>query len=328
MIPIEILQSVRTIITHKDCPDGIASAILLHDAIPDAEVKFLSHGEKAYAELVPSGNGRDLFCDIAPPESQAPLFEAAGAIVLDHHKGSENLIKTFFSERNYVFADEKSAPGVSGAVLAFREVWAPFEEHRKVHRGGTTHRYHRAKDFAQLAGIRDTWQTLDSRFQLASEQAEALRFWPVTHWLGILDPFDGTEMNVMLNIGSVLWEKKLEAAKRTEEGAWFVKSNGGTRCVLFEGTAMTSDVAERIGKEADLIIGFGLSVEPHGRHLLHVSLRSRTDFDCVAFAKMMGGGGHTRAAGFTHAFRWDAIPNGFPNPYFAILAFLISFEEK
>jgi hypothetical protein len=318
MIPIEKLKQVRTIVTHKDCPDGIASAILLHDALPNAEVKFLTHGEKAYAEL-PAKDWM-LFCDIAPPQPRAHEFLPRVPIVLDHHKGAEHLVKSF---THHVFADEKLEPGVSGAVLAFREVWEPLRKQNLPH--VHDHRFHRAKGFAEMAGIRDTWQSDHMLFGLSSEQAEALRFWPVEQWLGIVDPFDGTDMANMLNIGRALWAKKLDAAQRAIGKAWRVSTSSSKpiRCVIFEGTHLTSDAAEIIGEEADLIIGFGFSVEENW-HQLHVSMRSHTDVNCFALAKTFGGGGHTKAAGYTTKFLFEEAMN----PYNEVLAHVYCGERN
>ncbi len=44
MIPIETLRAVRTIITHANCPDGVASALILHQALPNAAIVFLAAG--------------------------------------------------------------------------------------------------------------------------------------------------------------------------------------------------------------------------------------------------------------------------------------------
>ena len=296
MIPIEKLKQVRVIITHANCPDGIASAILLHDALPEAGIRFLTHGTKEYREL-PAHAGM-LFCDIAPPsERRVELFRALGAIVLDHHKSAEALVKRF---EYHVFADEKLEPGVSGAVLAYREVWKPLKP-----LGFTT-----AADFARLAGVCDTWQASSPHFRRSNEQAAALTFWPTDKWLAQEKPFDDVwnEFQRMLNLGSVLFVKRLEAAKKTLTQAWRTTVDG-VRCVIFEGTTLTSDVAELVGNDADLIIGFGYVVED-GKFLLNVSTRSHTTFDCVGFAKLHGGGGHTKVAGFTVQFGRRAL-----NPY-------------
>jgi hypothetical protein len=302
LIPVEKLKRVRTIITHANCPDGIASAILLHDALPNAQIKFVTHGTKEYREL-PAEDGM-LFCDIAPPAERAHEFLPRVPVVLDHHKGAEHLVKSF---THHVFADEKLEHGVSGAVLAFREVWVQLR-----FRDGRD-----ARKFARLAGVRDTWQTADPDFQRSNEQAAALTFWPVEKWLSLDGCFDGDndEFEQMLALGSVLFAKRLEAAKKAASQAWCWVTANDTRCLIFEGTTLTSDVAEMV-HDVDLVMGFGFIVED-GKFLLNVSMRSHTSFDCMAFAKRFGGGGHTRAAGFTLLFTADA-----KNPY-ALLVELV-----
>lgn len=138
MLTIDQLKSVKTIITHDHCPDGTASAILLHDVLPDAEVKFVQYNTEAHRTLVPTPGM--LICDFSPflpkkeveiegEKKQVPDYEKvqpfvdAGVIVLDHHKGAKKLVEMFGA--NGVFADEETEPGVSGAVLAFRHVWLP-----------------------------------------------------------------------------------------------------------------------------------------------------------------------------------------------------------
>jgi hypothetical protein len=280
MIPIEKLKQVRTIITHANCPDGIASAILLHDALPNAQIRFLTHGTKEYREL-PAEDGM-LFCDIAPPHAG---FLGVDPIVLDHHHSARKFVESF---AHHVFADEKNEPGVSGAVLAYQEVWAKLRFAESYHVA-------KVRKFAELAGVRDTWQTSSPDFQQSCEQAAALLFWPIEKWMAF--PMDGDSFPRMLDIGSILFVKRIEAAKKALSQSWRTTVHD-VRCVIFEGTMLTSDVAEMVGDDADLVIGFGFVVED-GKFLLNVSTRSHTWFDCAAFAKRLGGGGHTKAAGFT-----------------------------
>src|SRR5256885_13008647 len=75
-----LLAAVRTIVAHDECADGTASAILLHDALPGAEVVFADYGGAAGRPVAGPGL---LFCDFSPPAARADEFVAAGAIVLD-----------------------------------------------------------------------------------------------------------------------------------------------------------------------------------------------------------------------------------------------------
>jgi hypothetical protein len=81
----ERLKNVRTIVTHEGCPDGIASAILCHDALPQAEIVWLQYGTAKRREL-PATEGM-LFVDMTPEPSRNQEFVDAGAIVLDHALG-------------------------------------------------------------------------------------------------------------------------------------------------------------------------------------------------------------------------------------------------
>ncbi len=119
MIDVEKLSAVRRVIVHANCADGMASAMILHDALPDAEVVFLQHGTAEFLSL-PATTGM-LFCDISPPADRVAEFVGVGAIVLDHHKTVRDVVEAFGDCG--VFADETKEPGVSGALLAYREVW-------------------------------------------------------------------------------------------------------------------------------------------------------------------------------------------------------------
>jgi hypothetical protein len=325
----ESLRAVRTIVTHEHCPDGIASAILLHDALPEAEILFCQYGTELHREMLVTPGM--LFCDFSPPGARLAEFVAAGAIVLDHHKVAREIVAAF-GERG-VFADEVTEPGVSGALLAYRHVWGPLmaRDH-----GGRL-----ASDFAHLAGVRDTWQRDSIHWAMSCAQAEALRFWPVGSWLEITQPFSNEfprgghdQIREMLRIGHVLVTRKAEAVARAVSRAWRTTSNKGTRILVFEGVSLSSDTAEAVGDAADLIIAFGYEHEA-GLHKLILSTRSHTTFDCAALSKYFGGGGHTRAAGFSVPFAelaWPTLPDpegaASLNPYAAVRDLVNTFERE
>lgn len=320
MIPLEKLRAVRVIVTHKNCPDGLASAVLLHDALPDAEIVFLQYGTPEYLNLEPRPGM--LFCDIAPYADGCPeVFRQMGAIVLDHHKGARDLVESFGADG--VFADEATEPGVSGAALAFREVWHPLN---LVSHASIAHR------LAALAGIRDTWQTGSPSWQTACEQAEVLHFWGAERLLAVKGPFrSGSGFLNLFDLGPILLEKKLTAAREALERALRATTAKGTRVILFEGKHLTSDAAEACtalaqagGRDADLVVGFGYEVR-EGRPRLIVSTRSHTNFDCLAFAKANGGGGHTRAAGFVLEGPEGSGPQ--LSPYTEIVRAIVAFES-
>src|ERR1700735_495224 len=93
MIALDLLRPVQTIVTHADCPDGMVSAILLHDVLPDARIRFVRYGTSDREDMVAEPNM--LFCDMTPPEARADQFLEAGAIVLDHHVTAQHLVERF-----------------------------------------------------------------------------------------------------------------------------------------------------------------------------------------------------------------------------------------
>jgi len=332
---LEDLKNVKTIITHDSCPDGRASALILHDALPDAEIVFVQYQTPAHKALEPKSGM--LFCDFTPyverdkdgvftPDGARTLkaWVDAGTIVLDHHKGAHDIVAAF--GRNGVFADEVKEPGKSGATLAYIEVWSMIE----LRRGATKKdpdkgvgeklmaisgqggdgiflaRHDRVGQFAALAGVRDTWQKNDPRWSEACAQSAALMFWP---WEKLLQA-GVHNVKPMMEIGPVLLERDYERDTKTmrEAHRFEVKDtktgdDGGRLVVLcFEGTH-TSDIADRA--EADLVVGWHYLVEG-GEQKIVFSTRSRGSFSCLDFVKAYGGGGHKNAAGFKLSVKSDA----------------------
>lgn len=273
------------IISHDNCSDGLASALICKHAHPDADVEFHQYGTPEYEALPAEGDM--LFVDIIPPRDRADEFVRIGARVLDHHKGAEDVV-ALFGDRG-VFADEVRDPGVSGALLAFRHVYAPIVEGR----GGQMSSHHVAERFARLTGIRDTWQTQDPDWELSQHQHAALMFWPRDYWLDRGSPWLDREH---FEVGRIAHEKRLQMARRAADESWWVELPGGVRAaVLADPGHVTSDAADVLRAEGiQLVAGFFYV----SRHKLVVSLRSDGSVDVAALAKKMGGGGHTRAACF------------------------------
>jgi oligoribonuclease NrnB/cAMP/cGMP phosphodiesterase (DHH superfamily) len=295
---VDKLQKVATVVTHARCPDGVASAILLRNALPNAAIVFVQHGSAELAALKAEPNM--LFCDFAPPADRAAEFREAGALVLDHHKTAKDIVLSFGS--NGVFADEHDEPGVSGALLAYREVWRPMLGENKAY---TRIRDTAARTFAEIAGVRDTWQKTDWRWRDACIQASALLAFSPSSWLAKRDPFDVRNeawWKHRLEVGHILLMKHESDVKDAIKSAipLTVIHNEKTVTVkVIPSVLLTSDAAELLGDTVDLVVGYLFEPTPDGGTRLQFSLRSHAGFDCAAFAKQFGGGGHTAAAGFS-----------------------------
>lgn len=348
-ISIEVLKRVSVVYTHKNCPDGMASAMILKDAFrmlgTSPRVEFLAHGTPEHRDAIVrhyshSQNAPALFCDIAPHPDVYRDHVVAGAIVLDHHKGVEELVSSF-GELG-VFADEKLEPGVSGAVLAWREVWEPLNRETGEHDFLLGIVPEQVKIFAGCVGARDTWQTDDPRFRRGQWISKMLMSKPADFWL------DGpgsaprnhppylTEEEVQ--IGRALFEAHEEAVRQAVDQCLqlYVERPGGELVGLYvfqeqaSGFRLCSDVAEALRtplptphipgerRVCHVVAGFSYVVDkPGGEPRLLYSLRGLNGFDAAAFAKANGGGGHTAAAGFS-------VPNAQPGggPYEFIRACL------
>lgn len=277
---------VTTLVTHDACADGLASAMIVRDALPDVEVIFAQHGTPSLEELAPRAGM--LFCDIAPPRARAQAFADAGAIVLDHHKSARDVVE-LFGDRG-VFADEAQTPGCSGAVLAFSAVWLA----RGGHAGAQT-----VADFARLVGIRDTWQKTSPSWELACDLHAALMGMPREYWL------DGGGIGRALGpdslyVGGLRRKQRAESiAKICASGILLLRGRDGAEdwAAFPDGGHYTSDAAEAL-RQAGVRVTVGwFQVVSDGRVHTVLSCRSDGSVDVGELCSRFGGGGHSRAAG-------------------------------
>jgi hypothetical protein len=305
-ISVEKISLVRHIVTHANCADGTASAMILGMALPNAQIQFVQYGSDAREKM--EARPRMLFCDMSPPSSRIDEFLDVGAIVLDHHIKAKENIARFVHAGLGAFADEDLNPGVGGALLAFRFVWFPLSEagvfeHRCTH-GALV------EDLAVLAGIRDTWQTKHPRWIESQDLAAALKFWGPDVLVGSCP---STWAHMLGSVGHKHYQAQLQLAKSSLEGAFIVESFNGIRAAIFQTTEPCSNAAEMLRTNPELvscpvsfIAGFSMYSEDAQLKIVY-SLRSLDGFDVGAFCKVNGGGGHTAAAGFSVPIGIDSL---------------------
>ncbi len=318
MIPIEKLSEVRTLVVHGNCPDGLASAVILDDVLPRRKIVFAIHNITPL-EAEPGM----LFCDFCPPRGQVEEFRKVGTIVLDHHRTQRDLIESF---EHHAFGDERRDPGVSGAVLAYRHVWRPiYESMKESGLAETDFQPAVVEDFAVLAGIRDTWQQQHPDWERACKQTETLLFYPQSYWVSEQRPEMLRTRNVealmeRMRVGEVAWQKKLEGSQRLAEKALYHQTGKGVRMAIVPARHV-SDAADMVAPGTQLIVGFSFTVE-EGEMKLILSTRSRGGYDCSKLCTFFGGGGHTAAAGCVLPLSLED-----PNPYAMIKELLRKYEE-
>jgi oligoribonuclease NrnB/cAMP/cGMP phosphodiesterase (DHH superfamily) len=308
---IEGLREVKKIVTHLNCPDGVCSAIVLKYAYQlfglAPEIVFVQYKTKAYEELQAEPNM--LFCDMSPPLERVQEFRDQGAIILDHHIGAKDLVLSFGDKG--IFANEKTEPGVSGALLAYLHVWLPLITVENTF----------LKNLAIVAGVRDTWQRQDSRWDQACAQVESLLLMPPDkmcdrnfhefqlYWRDTLEP-----------IGQILLDKKHQNVVKDASKGWAFTGSDGTK-VFVVCSKLASDIAEYLGEEHDLYIAFSFDeLGPDGFPKTTLSMRSRKGYSCLDFAKFLGGNGHTNAAG-------ASVFNSGNDPYRAVKSYYETFVE-
>ena len=305
MITLDSFRTVKTIVCHENpdgtpCPDGMASAILLADALPGRKVVFTAYGSRLRSIPVEEGV---LFADICPEETEAPAWVRAGAIVLDHHESRRHVVASFGARG--VFGENEKLE--AGAMLAYQHVWLPVHEGESGTSGTVEAWRENAHRFAHLAAVRDTWQTGHPDWSAACEQSAALafydwdtfgkikdpfgpnRFWPPgarsracegREMMGNLDPHTppdggGVDLSALLRVGPHL------VKKRAAHIAKLAADLQGTREPLRNGkmllmvnvfsSADASELADAV-EGVDIIAGY--RVLPNDKLL--VSLRSRS----------------------------------------------------
>jgi hypothetical protein len=219
MIPIETLKQVTHIYCHGHCPDGLASAMILKDAFRmlgmSPRIEFLTHGTPEH-QVATDTIEQVLFCDIAPKAGAGSwLVREKWPIVLDHHVGAKAVVESFGSLG--VYADAEKEPGVSGAVLAYREVWMSIAQ--QTAKGWIPREL---DDFAYCVGARDTWQTQDPRFLRGQWISKMLMSKPAAWWLD--ESGHGTTMHHApylsaneIEMGRALFEAHEEAVRQADE---------------------------------------------------------------------------------------------------------------
>lgn len=282
-----IVHPIEHIYVHADCPDGLASAMILSHIWPDASVTFVVHNSREHG--FGTAHPHSIWCDIAPHEGNAAQWRDAGAIVLDHHVSAREVVESF-GDRG-VYADIKAHPGVSGAVLAAKlyERELPNDPANAV------------VGFARIVGIGDTWQTHDPNFTFSRQQAAALMLYGPKHLVTPSHPpyLLGHE----LEAGQVVYDQQMSQVRKILDevsvghytfGGW------GINAIVFNDStsALVNDVAEQ-AKSIAFKADFAASFHYRKDRSLKWSLRSiRSDFDVLPIAVAGGGGGHARAAAF------------------------------
>lgn len=287
-------SAIRKVITHDNCADGLASAIVCRAAMPGVEVEFCQYGTSHWRELAPEPGV--LFVDFSPPRETAQAWADAGAYVLDHHEHAKDVVE-LFGERG-LFDNERC-----GALLAFEEVYAP-EKRSGLYESGVHEsaaartEWNMLLHLATLADVRDRWQRNNALWDEANAMNRALMAVHRDVWME-----SGTiPTGPVREFGALMSATERKNAEEVVSSSLETTDVDGFRIGVCSASAQLSSMIGEVAREQgyDLTACFFFTRDKDtGAKSVVYSMRSSDRFDCGAFAKSMGGGGHARAAGFS-----------------------------
>ena len=302
---VDRLVDVRTVIAHGreegPCADGLVAALIVKDVLPRVAIRFVSNGSVELREL--AAEPGLLFVDIAPPAARVGEFLAAGALVLDHHASARELVAMFRDRGAGAYSAE---PGVSAALLAFREVWEPIKFKLWEPSSSGLGRSH-ALRVAELVGIHDTHLTEDPSWDEARRLVAVLFFYE--DWLVIDQPL--LALRRRLELGPTLVEKQRASVARAVAQSGRLTTPKGTSVAVVPTTYLISDVVDAV--DVDVVVGFAFAVRA-GVPSMKLSFRSRRGrYNVREIAEALGGGGHDAAASV-----WIELHASHRHPYATI----------
>ncbi|WP_440110952.1 DHH family phosphoesterase [Acidovorax sp. BL-A-41-H1] len=260
----------------RGCPDGFGAALAAWLFYGDtAEYLGLDHGDVASIDDLPDVRGRAVYIlDFSfANEIMAALDErAAKLVMLDHHKSAAEKLTGFACRCGVVHFDMNK----SGARLA----WEFFLPHTPV------------PPLLQYVEDRDIWKW---EFAESAGFLSALDMEPQTfdRWRDIAS-FTPAQMEQFMARGAAMDEKYRKLAADIAEGAQPLVFNGITGLMVNAPGMFHSLVGDILSAKT----GTFALMWSAGAKGVKVGLRAQRNFDCIALAESMGGGGHAQACGF------------------------------
>nr|WP_295784586.1 DHHA1 domain-containing protein [Rhodoferax sp.] len=259
------------------CPDGFASALaawLFYEG--KAEFLGLDHGNVRSVADLPVLHGRAVY--ILDFSFSADILRdieehAAKLVLLDHHKSAAEQLTGFACRCGVVHFDMSK----SGSRLA----WEFFQPNRPL------------PDLVRFIEDRDiwTWQYPESAGFLAALDMEPFDF---ARW-AVMAAFDADQVTAFMALGQAMDEKFKKLAADIADGAQAISFNGQHGLMVNAPGVFHSVVGDMLSRKCG---SFALLWCVSKEGVIKAGLRSQRDFDCIALARSMGGGGHAQACGF------------------------------
>ena len=283
--------SHTTLLTHKNCPDGAAAAVIIKNINPSANVIHTTH-ERINSESLQMVEkmpemSQLIIADISPGKNVLEkLIEAVGKKdgflgIYDHHETTKWLAEVEtkdFPHVEIIFDKDRC-----GSKIVYERFLQDHPELKKYH------------DFIQITNDRDLWIRKDPRsyhlsllHKILSDQKYVKRF--------IKNPnFEGNdEEMIKIKFFEELQKKHEQAILKHIK---IKKDKKGFRYGVIYGEADGSTLLNNAIEEHNL--EYALLVNLNSQK---VSIRGRGNMNCATYASAWGGGGHKKASGFRIKF--------------------------
>ena len=260
----------------RNCPDGFGAALAAWLYYGEgAEYLGLDHGDVSTLDDLPPVAGRAVYIldfSFSAEVLHAIEERAAKLVMLDHHKSAAEKLTGFACRCGVVHFDMNK----SGARLA----WEFFHPEQPV------------PALLQYIEDRDIWKW---EFPESAGFLSALDMEPQTfaRWHEIA-AFTSEQLTQFMARGAAMDEKYRKLAADIAEGAQPLVFNGIEGLMVNAPGMFHSLVGDLLSAKT----GTFALMWSAGTKGVKVGLRAQRNFDCIALAESMGGGGHAQACGF------------------------------
>ena len=286
------------LVTHGNCPDGAAAAVIAKKIQPSTQVVFGIHQEinsqvKESAQSLQEFGTlwiADICCDASILEEASKILRRKKGYlgVYEHHETRKWLAEyTLPADLNgeIVFDDKRCGAKIFFEELTKTASYAWEEDYQ---------------EFIELTNDRDLWLNQHSRSKTLAKLHHILgdeKY--LARFLKNPSVEFSPEEEVLLDY---LAKKEREAIHKAMERIQLAKDENGFDYGVIYGEGNSSDLLNyAIGKHN---LEYAVLINLHTKR---GSIRSRGNMDCTQYAKRYGGGGHVRASGF----RFDYKPPKF-----------------
>jgi len=260
----------------RNCPDGFGAALAAWLYYGDqAEYVGLDHGDVRSVDDLPPLQGRAVYIldfSFANEVMAAIDQRAAKLVMLDHHKSAAEKLTGFACRCGVVHFDMNK----SGARLA----WEFFHPHAPI---PALLKYVEDRDIWK-------WEFAESAAFLSALDMEEQGF---ARWREIAD-FTPGQLQAFMARGEAMDQKYRKLCADIAEGAQPLVFNGITGLMVNAPGMFHSLVGDILSAKT----GTFALMWSAGDKGVKVGLRAQRNFDCIALAESMGGGGHAQACGF------------------------------